>query len=111
VWPASLAHAVHNAAWDVLGAFTGTSYPTIVNKYLVGDYGLLILVGAVIGPCGSTAGSCGAVRTSHARASRAAKPRRSSAKSATLHRQEPGMSPQKDKQEKPQRERMLPKRT
>ncbi len=49
VWPASLAHAVHNAAWDALGAFTVTSYPVIVNKYLVGDYGVLILVGAVIG--------------------------------------------------------------
>jgi len=49
VWPASLAHAVHNAAWGILGAFTVTSYPVIVNKYLVGDYGLLILVGAVIG--------------------------------------------------------------
>jgi membrane protease YdiL (CAAX protease family) len=49
VWPASLAHAVHNAAWGALGAFTVTSYPVIVNKYLVGDYGLLILVGAVIG--------------------------------------------------------------
>jgi uncharacterized protein len=49
VWPASMAHAVHNAAWGALGAFTATSYPVIVNKYLVGDYGLLILVGAVIG--------------------------------------------------------------
>jgi uncharacterized protein len=49
VWPASLAHAVHNAAWGTLGAFTVTSYPIIVNKYLVGDYGILILVGAVIG--------------------------------------------------------------
>jgi CAAX protease family protein len=49
VWPASLAHAVHNAAWGALGAFTATSYPLIVNKYLVGDYGILILVGAVIG--------------------------------------------------------------
>ena len=49
VWPASLAHAVHNAAWGTLGAFTATSYPVIVNKYLVGDYGILILVGAVIG--------------------------------------------------------------
>jgi membrane protease YdiL (CAAX protease family) len=49
VWPASLTHAVHNAAWGVLGAFTLTSYPVIVNKYLVGDFGLLILVGAVIG--------------------------------------------------------------
>jgi uncharacterized protein len=49
VWPASLAHAVHNAAWDTLGAFTLTSYPVLVNKYLVGDFGVLILVGAVIG--------------------------------------------------------------
>ena len=49
VWPASLAHAVHNAAWGVLGAFTATSYPVIVNKYLVGDYGILIFVGAAIG--------------------------------------------------------------
>jgi uncharacterized protein len=49
VWPASLAHAVHNAAWGILGAFTVTSYPLVVNKYLVGDYGVLILVGAVIG--------------------------------------------------------------
>jgi membrane protease YdiL (CAAX protease family) len=49
VWPASLAHAVHNAAWEVLGAFTVTSYSVLVNKYLVGDFGILILVGAVIG--------------------------------------------------------------
>ena len=49
VWPASLAHAVHNAAWGALGAFTVTSYPVLVNKYLVGDFGALILVGAVIG--------------------------------------------------------------
>src|SRR5215207_6960030 len=48
VWPASIAHSVHNAAWGTLGAFTATSYPLIVNKYLVGDYGILILVGAVI---------------------------------------------------------------
>jgi membrane protease YdiL (CAAX protease family) len=48
VWPSSIAHAVHNAAWGVLGTLTATSYPLIVNKYLVGDYGLLILVGAVI---------------------------------------------------------------
>ena len=48
VWPASLAHAVHNAAWDILGAFTVTSYPVIVNKYLGGDYGILIVVGGVI---------------------------------------------------------------
>src|SRR5215208_6412049 len=49
VWPASIAHSVHNAAWGTLGAFTATSYPVIVNKYLVGDYGVLILIGAVLG--------------------------------------------------------------
>jgi uncharacterized protein len=49
VCPASLAHAVHNAAWGTPGAFTATSYPVIGNKYLVGDFGLLILVGAAIG--------------------------------------------------------------
>ena len=48
-WPASIAHAVHNAAWGTLAAFTATSYSVIVNKYLVGDFGLPILVGAVIG--------------------------------------------------------------
>jgi membrane protease YdiL (CAAX protease family) len=49
VWPASIAHAVHNSAWGTLGAFTATSYPVIVHKYLAGDYGILILAGAVIG--------------------------------------------------------------
>jgi membrane protease YdiL (CAAX protease family) len=49
VWPSSIAHSVHNAAWGVLGAFTATSASVLVNKYLVGDYGLLILAGAVIG--------------------------------------------------------------
>jgi membrane protease YdiL (CAAX protease family) len=48
-WPASLAHAVHNAAWGTMGALTAASYPVIVNKYLVGDYGILIFVGAVFG--------------------------------------------------------------
>ena len=47
-WPAAIAHAVHNAAWGALGAFTATSSAVLVNKYLVGDYGILILVGAVI---------------------------------------------------------------
>src|ERR671913_2525905 len=48
-WPASIAHSVHNAAWGVLGALTVTSSPVLVNLYLVGDYGLLILIGTVIG--------------------------------------------------------------
>jgi uncharacterized protein len=47
VWPASIAHSVHNAAWGVLGAFTATSSPVIVNLYLAGDFGILILVGAM----------------------------------------------------------------
>jgi uncharacterized protein len=48
-WPASIAHSVHNTAWSTLGAFTVTSSPVLVNLYLVGDYGILILVGVVIG--------------------------------------------------------------
>src|SRR5215208_4126975 len=48
-WPGSIAHSVHNTAWTTLGAFTVTSSPVLVNLYLVGDYGLLILVGVVIG--------------------------------------------------------------
>jgi membrane protease YdiL (CAAX protease family) len=47
-WPAAIAHSVHNAAWSVLGALTVTSSPVLVNLYLVGDYGLLILIGIVI---------------------------------------------------------------
>ena len=50
LWPASIAHAVHNAAWNILGAVTLiTASPVLVNLYLVGDYGILILVGTVIG--------------------------------------------------------------
>ena len=48
-WPASIAHSVHNAAWGVLGALTVTSSPVLVNLYLVGDYGILILIGVAIG--------------------------------------------------------------
>jgi membrane protease YdiL (CAAX protease family) len=48
-WPASIAHSVHNTAWTTLGAFTVTSSPVLVNLYLVGDYGILILIGSVIG--------------------------------------------------------------
>jgi hypothetical protein len=36
-------------AWGTLRAFTATSYPVVVNRYLVGDYGILIRIGAVIG--------------------------------------------------------------
>jgi uncharacterized protein len=48
VWPSTIAHAVHNHAWGLLGVFTATSHPVIVNKYLGGDYGILIVVGGVI---------------------------------------------------------------
>jgi uncharacterized protein len=48
VWPSTIAHAVHNHAWGILGVFTATSYPVLVNKYLGGDYGILIVVGGVI---------------------------------------------------------------
>jgi membrane protease YdiL (CAAX protease family) len=48
-WPASIAHSVHNAAWGILGAFTATSSPALLNLYVLGDYGLLILIGTVIG--------------------------------------------------------------
>jgi membrane protease YdiL (CAAX protease family) len=49
IWPATIAHSVHNGAWDALGVFTVTSSPVLVNLYLVGDYGILILIGSVIG--------------------------------------------------------------
>jgi hypothetical protein len=50
IWPASIAHAVHNAAWNVLGAVTLISAaPVLVDVYLVGDFGLLILIGTAIG--------------------------------------------------------------
>ena len=50
IWPASIAHAVHNAAWNVLGALTLiTAAPVLVNVYLVGDFGLLIFIGSALG--------------------------------------------------------------
>src|SRR5215210_4139927 len=48
-WPASIAHSVHNSAWGPLSLLTATSYPVLVNLYLVGDFGILIVVGTVIG--------------------------------------------------------------
>jgi uncharacterized protein len=48
VWPASLAHTAHNSAWANLGAFTLTSNPVVVNEYLAGDNGILILVGTAV---------------------------------------------------------------
>src|SRR5918995_5043481 len=48
VWPASIAHSSHNAAWGTLAAFTVTSNPVVLNEYLVGDNGILILAGTAI---------------------------------------------------------------
>jgi len=48
VWPASLAHSVHNVAWSTLGALTATSSPVVVNEYLAGDNGILILVATAV---------------------------------------------------------------
>ena len=49
-WPASIAHAVHNSAWGVLESLTLiTASPVLVSVYLVGDFGILILIGTVIG--------------------------------------------------------------
>jgi hypothetical protein len=48
--PTSIAHAVHNAAWNVLGATTLISAaPVLVDVYLVCDFGVLILIGTPIG--------------------------------------------------------------
>lgn len=47
-WPASIAHGVHNASWGALGALTVTSSPVLVNEYLAGDTGLLILLATVV---------------------------------------------------------------
>src|SRR5919112_2268503 len=49
VWPASIAHSVHNGAWSTLAAFTLTAKPVMVDEYLAGDNGVLILVATVIG--------------------------------------------------------------
>jgi uncharacterized protein len=49
LWPASIGHAMHNSAWGLMVAFTATSYPVLVNSYLLGDSGILITVGAAAG--------------------------------------------------------------
>jgi membrane protease YdiL (CAAX protease family) len=49
IWPASIAHAVHNAVWNVVGAFTLiTVSPVLVEVYLLGDFGLLIRAPAAV---------------------------------------------------------------
>jgi membrane protease YdiL (CAAX protease family) len=49
VWPGAIAHAVHNSLVDTLSALTATSYPVLVNLYLVGDNGILIVVSTTLG--------------------------------------------------------------
>jgi membrane protease YdiL (CAAX protease family) len=49
VWPGAIAHAVHNSLVDILLALTATSYPVLVNLYLVGDNGILIVVTTALG--------------------------------------------------------------
>jgi membrane protease YdiL (CAAX protease family) len=48
VWPAALAHSAHNGAWGTLAAFSVTTSPVVVDEYLVGDNGILILIGTAM---------------------------------------------------------------
>ncbi|SLL99930.1 hypothetical protein ACSP50_3162 [Actinoplanes sp. SE50/110] len=46
LWPAVLAHFVHNATFAWLGSYAvTTSHPAVVNEYLAGDSGLVVLIG------------------------------------------------------------------
>jgi len=48
VWPAAIAHGVHNVAWGVIGRMTvATVSPVLVNEYLAGDNGLFILLPSI----------------------------------------------------------------
>jgi membrane protease YdiL (CAAX protease family) len=48
IWPASIAHGVHNASWGALAGLTATSSPVLVNEYLAGDTGLFILITTIV---------------------------------------------------------------
>jgi CAAX protease family protein len=48
IWPAAIAHGVHNASSAVLAGLTVTSSPVLVNEYLAGDTGVLILMATVV---------------------------------------------------------------
>jgi len=50
---ASIALAMHNSAWGLMIAFTATSYPVLVNSYLLGDSGILITSAPPREPCWS----------------------------------------------------------
>ena len=49
LWPASIAHAVHNSAWGLMVAFTATSSQVLVNNHLLGDSGILVTAAAAAG--------------------------------------------------------------
>jgi membrane protease YdiL (CAAX protease family) len=49
VWPGAIAHAVHNSLVDTLLVLTATSSPVLVNLYLVGDNGILIVATTAVG--------------------------------------------------------------
>jgi len=48
IWPGAVAHAVHNSLVDTLGVLTATSSPVLVNLYLVGDNGILIVLSTAV---------------------------------------------------------------
>ncbi len=49
VWPAVLAHFVHNATFAALGAYAiSTDRPVVVNEYLAGDTGLFVFIGTAV---------------------------------------------------------------
>ena len=48
IWPAAIAHGVHNASWGALAALTVTSSPVLVNEYLAGDTGVFILMTTIV---------------------------------------------------------------
>ena len=48
IWPASIAHGVHNASWGALAALTVNSSPVLVNEYLAGDTGVFILITTIV---------------------------------------------------------------
>jgi membrane protease YdiL (CAAX protease family) len=48
IWPASMAHGVHNASSAALAGLTVTSSPVLVNEYLAGDNGVFILMTTIV---------------------------------------------------------------
>jgi membrane protease YdiL (CAAX protease family) len=48
IWPAAIAHGVHNASWGALAGLTVTSSPVLVNEYLAGDTGVFILITTMV---------------------------------------------------------------